>query len=276
MWRPDRRLTLTLSLASLLTAGVAAPGRAAPAAAATNPAATPAAPAPASAASVAPPSAAGGDAFKDRLTALPAAADLRPKGPVEITADRTDAVEGMTAIYSGHVNLVSDTLHLDGDRLELKQHADHAFEARVTGSPAHMSHAGTGPENPPMAAHARTLNYDSSSGIVDLVGEAFVDRNGDTTTADTIRYSLVDRSLQANGGKQQVHIVIQPPPGTPGADSPPAASAGGGSAATTAPAPAAAATAPAPAPSSAPAQPATPAASGAAKKPAAAKAKPHR
>ncbi len=205
--------------------------------------------APASAASTATPSAAatGGDAFKDRLTALPSAADLRPKGPVQITADRTEAVEGMTAIYSGHVNLDSDTLHLDGDRLELKQHADHAFEARVTGAPAHMSHAGTGPDNPPMSAHAKTLNYDSASGIVDLIGDAFVDRNGDTTTADTIRYSLIDRSLQANGGKQQVRIVIQPPPDTPGTGSP--APTGGTAPANSTPPPAPApVTAPAPAP----------------------------
>lgn len=242
-----------------------APARAADPASTTKAAATAAAPPPAppaSAASTASPSdaAAGGDAFKDRLTALPAASDLRPKGPVQITADRTDAVEGMTAIYSGHVNLDSDTLHLDGDRLELKQHADHAFEAHVTGSPAHMSHTGTGPDNPPMAAHARTLNYDSTSGIVDLIGEAFVDRNGDTTTADTIHYSLVDRSLQANGGKQQVHIVIQPPPGTPGTGSP--APAPGTAPASAPPAPASS-VAPAPAAS----QPSTPATSSAAKKP---------
>lgn len=192
---------------------------------------------------------------------------MRPKGPVQITADRTEAVEGMTAIYSGHVNLDSDTLHLDGDRLELKQHADHAFEARVTGGPAHMSHAGSGPDNPPMSAHAKTLNYDSTSGIVDLIGDAFVDRNGDTTNADTIRYSLIDRSLQASGGKQQVRIVIQPPPGTPGTGAPAAPDA----------APAAVAPAPAPAPASS--QPAAPAAgSSATKKPAAATAskKPHR
>jgi lipopolysaccharide export system protein LptA len=211
--------------AALLMAGLLTPAAADPTSA-MKPPATPAAPAAASTAgSPASASATGGDAFKDRLTALPSATDLRPKGPVDITADRTDAVEGSTAIYSGHVNLVSDTLHMDGDRLELKQHADHAFEARITGAPAHMSHAGTGPDNPPMAAHAKTLVYDSSTGIVDLITEAFVDRNGDTTTADTIHYNLLDRSLQANGGKEQVHIVIQPPPDAPGATPAPAAPA---------------------------------------------------
>jgi hypothetical protein len=195
MWRPDRRLNPLSPAAALLALCTLAPAHAAEAYSTTKAAAMPSAAAPASAASTATPSAsaASSDAFKDRLTALPSAADLRPKGPVQITADRTDAVEGMTAIYSGHVNLDSDTLHLDGDRLELKQHADHAFEARVTGGPAHMSHTGTGPDNPPMAAHAKTLNYDSTS---------------------------VDRSLQAAGGKQQVRIVIQPPPGTPGTESP--------------------------------------------------------
>jgi lipopolysaccharide export system protein LptA len=160
-----------------------------------------------------PPSAAAasGDALKDRLTSLPQAQDLKPHGPIEITADRTDATEGTSAIYSGHVNLVSDTLKLDGDRLELRQYPDHQFEAKITGAPAHMSHAGAGSDNPSMAARARTLNYDSRSSMVDLIGDAYVERNGDTTTADTIHYNVADRSLQAVGGKSQVRIVIQPP-----------------------------------------------------------------
>jgi lipopolysaccharide transport protein LptA len=187
---------------------------------------------------------------------LPAAADLRPKGPVEITADRTEAVEGTTAIYSGHVNLVSDTLKLDGDRLELKQSADHSFAAKVTGAPAHMSHAGSGTDNPAMSAHAKTLNYDSRTGLVDLIGDAFVDRSGDTTSADTIRYSLLDRSLQATGGSQQVHIVIQPPPSAASAAAPATSSAPPAAAppAATAPVPTAP---PAAAPATSPKPPAT-------------------
>ena len=230
MLRPNQRLTVASVAVALLAvaAAGAAPSAATPPVAAASASSTESA---GGASSTAPSgSASSGDAFKARLPALPAATALRPKGPVEITADRTEAMEGTTAIYSGHVNLVSDTLRLDGDRLELKQHADRAFEAKVTGAPAHMSHAGTGPDNPPMSARAKTLNYDSQSGIVDLVGDAFVDRNGDTTSADTIRYNLADRSLQASGGKQQVHIVIQPPPSA-SSTPPPASATPGGSAA---------------------------------------------
>jgi lipopolysaccharide transport protein LptA len=151
------------------------------------------------------------DEAKERLTSLPSPQNLKPRGPVQISADRTELVQGSSVVLTGHANLVSDTLRFDGDRLDLKQDSDRQIVGKFTGNPAHMAHASVGPDDPSVTAHARTITYDSRSGIVDLVGNAFLDRSGDTTTAETIRYNLAEKRILESGGSGRVIITIQPP-----------------------------------------------------------------
>lgn len=150
---------------------------------------------------------------RNDLGRLPSAGDLRPNSPVTIRAHRADLVQGNIAIYSGDVTLESDTLKMDGDRVEVRKQADGQYQARIDGNPGHLSHAGTGPDNPPVSAHARTLNYDTRSGIVDLIGNAYFKRGSDEISGDTIRYNVIERRLEAAGGDGgQVRVVIQPAP----------------------------------------------------------------
>lgn len=182
------------------------------------------------------------DQTKDQLTRLPSAADLRPTGPITINANKAELVQGNSAVYVGNVTLDSDTLKMDGDRLELKRTADGQYTAKVTGSPAHASHAGNGPDNPSMTAHARTMTYDSRAGVIDLVGAAEMTRGNDKTTAETIHYYLADQRYEASGndnGSSRVQIVIPQVPGSPAPATPAPAAA---------PPPAAPAQAPAPRP----------------------------
>ncbi|MBV8063549.1 MAG: lipopolysaccharide transport periplasmic protein LptA [Nevskia sp.] len=165
---------------------------------------------------------------KDQLTKLPSAADMRPSGPVTINANRAELVQGNSAVYAGNVTLDSDTLKMDGDRLELKRAADGQYVARITGAPAHMSHAGNGPDNPPVTAHAKVMTYDSRSGVIDLSGEALMTRGDDKTTAENIRYHVLEQRYEASGGSDgngRVQIVIPqvPAPGAAPAPAPAAA-----------------------------------------------------
>ena len=139
------------------------------------------------------------DQTKNQLGRLPSAADLRPNGPVTIGANHAELVQGNSAVYVGNVTLDSDTLKMDGDRLDLKRAADGPYTAKITGSPAHMSHAGAGPDNPPVSARANTMTYDSRSGIIDLVGDAQLTRGDDKTTAETIHYHVAERRYEASG-----------------------------------------------------------------------------
>jgi len=169
------------------------------------------------------------DQTKDQLTKLPSAADLKPNGPVTINANKAELVQGSSAIYVGNVTLDSDTLKMDGDRLELKRSADGQYTAKVTGAPAHMSHAGTGPDNPPMTAHAKVMTYDSRSSSVNLDGDAQMTKGDEKTTADKISYNFLEQRYQASGGTDgtggRVKIIVNPPPSAPPGPTPAAPAA---------------------------------------------------
>lgn len=158
---------------------------------------------------------------KESLTKLPNASDLRPLGAVSVTAKRADMIQGSFAIYSGNVVMDSDTLKLDGDRLELKQFPNSQYQATLTGGPAHMAHPSRGADDPPMTARAKTITYDSRSGIAELSGEAFVTKGEQNISADTIKYNVRENGIMASGlGEEgRVHIVI-PPAAQPEAPAP--------------------------------------------------------
>jgi lipopolysaccharide export system protein LptA len=173
-------------------------------------------------------------AQQKRETAVDA---LRPTGPVTVTADRAEWEQNGAMVYSGNVQLSSDTLKLKGDRLELRQLADGQFTASVTGKPARLDHPGlkekNGQAGPPVSAEARTLNYDSRTSMVDILGNAHLTRGKDQIDGDNIGYDAGARRIKAAGGEGgQVKIVIQPPPkaaassGGPKAPPPPAHDAG--------------------------------------------------
>jgi lipopolysaccharide export system protein LptA len=239
--RPERNLAAALLLAALtLPAAAQAQDAAAAAPAPDGVQTAEASPqAPAAAAPAAPEHARPASQSKDlsqtreQLTRVPSAADFRPNGPITINANRAEMVQNSSAIYVGNVTLDSDTLKMDGDRLELKRAADGPYTARITGSPGHMSHAGDGPDNPPVSARAKTMIYDSRSGVIDLIGDALLTRGKDETTAEKIRYYVAERRYEASGGdtpEGRVKIVIPqinpPPDAAPPAAPVPAPAAG--------------------------------------------------
>lgn len=142
---------------------------------------------------------------------------LRPTGPVTVTADRAEWEQNGAMVYTGNVLMSSDTLRLKGDRLELRQLEGGQFTANVTGKPARLDHPGlkekNGEAGPPVSAEARTLNYDSRTSMVDILGNAHLTRGKDQIDGDNIGYDAAARRIRAAGGQGgQVKIVIQPPP----------------------------------------------------------------
>lgn len=142
---------------------------------------------------------------------------LRPTGPVTITADRAEWSKIGVMIYVGKVSLVSDKLKMNGDRLELTQFPNDQYTAKITGSLAHLDHAGEpnekGEPTPNVTADASTLIYDSRTSMVDVIDNAHMTRGKDEVTGSNIRYNVAERRIQATGGDGgQVKIVIQPPP----------------------------------------------------------------
>lgn len=141
---------------------------------------------------------------------------LRPKGPVTVTADRAEFDKTGVMIYTGSVLLVSDTLQLKGDRLELRQFPSDQYEAKLKGSLAHMEQSGDVDEKgqplPPMLADGLEMLYDTRTGMLDITGQAKAVRGKNEVNGNTIRYNVNERRVQANGGQGgQVKIIIQSP-----------------------------------------------------------------
>lgn len=140
---------------------------------------------------------------------------LRPTGPVTITAKNVDWAQNGLMVYSGDVKLVSDTLKIDGDKLELEQLGDGQYRAKVFGNPANLRHdaapGSTAKPEPPVTARGKTLIYDTKAGQIDVTGNARVTRGEDELTSETIHYNVNQRRIQADGGSGgPVKIIIQP------------------------------------------------------------------
>ena len=142
---------------------------------------------------------------------------LRPTGPVTVTADRAEFDKSGTMVYAGNVLLTSDNLKLSGDKLVLQQFPEGQYEAKISGNPAKLEHAGLPADNgepqQPVQAQAANLDYDTRSGIIDILGTARMTRGKDEINGENIRYNVAARRIEAAGGAGgQVKIVIQPPP----------------------------------------------------------------
>lgn len=148
---------------------------------------------------------------------------LRPTGPVTLTADSAEWIEGGEMQYLGNVTLRSDTLTLRGDRMTVTQPDEGQFQAQVVGSPAQLDHAGTpgaqGAAAQAVSARATRIDYDSRAGVVRLSGNARLQRGSDEVSGEQIEYIVSERRVRAAGGTgSQVRIVIQPPARSPRTD----------------------------------------------------------
>jgi len=138
-----------------------------------------------------------------------------PQGPLEILADHI-SYDGNVQVLTGNVRISSQTLKLNGAKVELEQYGDGLFKATVTGSPAHVEHAGgTGSDGravPPMDADADTLVYDARAGTIGLSGDVELTRGSDTLTGGNMEYVLATRGLKAERTDDKpIRLVIQAP-----------------------------------------------------------------
>jgi lipopolysaccharide export system protein LptA len=159
-------------------------------------------------------------AAADAVAQTPAPANdaeaLRPTGPVTLTADRGEWIDGGEMRYEGNVALESEALKLSGDRMTVTQHPDGAFEAQILGAPAKLDHrareGAQGIAGQNVTAEGQRIDYDSRSGVIQLQGQARLLRGSDEVEGERIDYIVAERRVRASGGDGgQVRIVIQPP-----------------------------------------------------------------
>lgn len=131
---------------------------------------------------------------------------------VEIEADEAELSEERdVSVYRGNVRLKRGPLTMHGEQLRVERDpASGQIEARLSGSPATAEHqAADG--GPPVIASASQIVYTTIIEVLELAGNARIQRGEDELQGDSVRYDVANARIQADGGKERVRIVINPP-----------------------------------------------------------------
>jgi lipopolysaccharide export system protein LptA len=143
---------------------------------------------------------------------------LDSRQPINLEADRVSIDDThKISTFSGNVKLSQGTMEINGDQIVVIQDKRGFRHGTVTGNPAEFHQNQEGSENY-VAGQGERIEYDSESGIMDIYGEAHVQRGQDDMHGDHITYNSRTGVFQASGGNQvsahgrrhRVRVVIQP------------------------------------------------------------------
>lgn len=140
--------------------------------------------------------------------ALPADAN----SPIRLSADRATYSEstGVTT-YSGNVIITQGTLKITANNMTVNLNNNRSITKAVAkGTPASFEQVIS--EQKGLAKGvANQIDYNATTGIVTLTGNAKLSQDGASFSGNTIRYSLKKGDVEANaGGGQRVELVFPP------------------------------------------------------------------
>ena len=133
--------------------------------------------------------------------------------PVKVKSDNFEADRGKNfSVYIGNVVINQGSLQIRADRVEL--HGNSKGELRkvvATGSPAHFQQQ-VEESTSPVKARAKSIEFFVSNNELQLTGEAFVDRDGNTLSAERIKYDLGSEQIKAQGHSEtkRVEMIWKP------------------------------------------------------------------
>jgi lipopolysaccharide export system protein LptA len=132
--------------------------------------------------------------------------------PIHITADSA-VQENNVVTYRGKVLIVQGSIRIDADEVVIYHDKGKLQRAVATGKPAHFQEqpdAGGGV----IAGSANKLIYHSADQRVELLQDAFVDRDKSTVKGNRIEYLLPSKTVRAEGSANnpsgRVEMVLQP------------------------------------------------------------------
>ena len=133
--------------------------------------------------------------------------------PVKVSADKLEANRSKNlSVYSGNVVISQGSLQIRADRVEVHGNAKGEINKVVaTGAPAHFQQQ-VEESTSPVKARAKRIEFLVSSDALKLTGEALVDRDGNTLSAERIDYDLNSEQMQAQGQseKKRVEMIWKP------------------------------------------------------------------
>ncbi|MGH8531113.1 MAG: lipopolysaccharide transport periplasmic protein LptA [Nevskiales bacterium] len=149
------------------------------------------------------------------LAGAPAQAAPRAE-PINIEADQADLSEALST-YSGNVRVVQGGVTLRGSKLTVRKLAQRSargedqFQLTLSGGPATIVQEPDG-EGQPIRGEASRIDYMSTSEILELRGNAVINRGGEEITGDNIQYDWAARRTLVNNraGGGRVSITLTP------------------------------------------------------------------
>lgn len=139
-----------------------------------------------------------------------ATAGWAAEAPIQIEADRAEVSQRTgESVYTGDVVLTRGALTLRGQRLTVTRGDSGRIHAVLTGEPARIERDRDGED--PVRGHARKLTYDAGGEMLELTGEAYIERGGNDVRGESIRHDLASGRTEADRGEdERVRITIQP------------------------------------------------------------------
>lgn len=132
--------------------------------------------------------------------------------PIHVTANSA-VQENNTVTYRGNVIIVQGSVRIEADQVVIYHDKGKLQKAIATGKPAHFQ------EQPEadgglITGHAATLIYYNADQRVELLQDAFVDRDKSTVKGDRIEYLLPSKTVRAEtapaNASGRVEMVLQP------------------------------------------------------------------
>lgn len=157
-------------------------------------------------------------AFAPTVFATPSPAPASSATTITIDADRSSALsppqgDHSQVVYTGHVVIHRGILTLHGERATIHLRKQTIERIVVTGQPTHFTVKPRG--KPVIHGHAASVTYEADTDSLQLDGNVYVTRPGQSLTASHVDYNLKSRLLKArskDGG--QIHAVLTPAGGS--------------------------------------------------------------
>ena len=137
--------------------------------------------------------------------------------PVKVSADNLEANRSKNlSVYSGNVVISQGSLQIRADRVEVHGNSKGEINKVVaTGKPAHFQQQ-VEESTAPVKARAARIEFLMANDALQLIGEAFVDRDGNTLSAERIDYDLNSEQMKARGQSEKKRVeMIWKPEGQP-------------------------------------------------------------
>ncbi len=144
------------------------------------------------------------------------ALETDPQQPINIEADSADLDEKTrTVTYRGNVVVRQGSILLKANKVVLEQSADEKTGDRFSafGEPASFRQQVAEGSARWIKGEARELRYDTKSELMELTGNAWVDRGGDVVRSDRLTYDRAKGMIKGGAaaqGKQRVKVILHP------------------------------------------------------------------